>query len=372
MSKHPNRLEMAESKKWSLTTVKMSTLPTIFPKVGIATAFVLFADFAVDPLPAPSEDDWSAEAGVIGRERLAATALRLIRARDLAVPEAVRAYLEDCSFGWAARTSGVVARARQIQSLLAGHGIESVVIKGPGLAVHYRSRLERPFSDIDFLVQPRDFKSGLRVLRGDGFVEATRNEHAWKSLDGLTREAVNLEREDGARVDLHHRLPPWLWSGGVSPESLLGRSSRLEMPDGELVVASDLDNLLVSALHIVSDRDDPGRTLLAWRDLMTMVSVSAAADICAAAGKSRLVTWLSWVLTMLPSFEGRAETLACLSTLPEDLPHPLRLRALTRPRSWQGHPVMRCVRLPAAHAALFLAASLVPGRRRRPWSTAPH
>jgi hypothetical protein len=324
----------------------------------------MFADFDAS-LVAPTDTQWRRDVEELSNQRLAGTACRLVRERNLPLPSAAITALRNATFDWSVVTTSARQHAGAAQELLSRAGIPSVLTKGIGIALHYPTLLERPFSDVDFLVERAHFRGAMSVLRSEGYVEAQRNRSPRPELDRYTREAVNLESPSGGKVDVHQRLPPWLWSDGLTVRDMLRRATHVPVDGQRLIVASPEDNLLVSALHVVSDRDRPGSTLLAWRDVQVLLDVARPDTLAALARASGMVSWLRWIVSMLPPTASGDRLTSAMAAMTADLRHPRRLRALVAPRRLRGHPITRVLRLPSPRAAVYLAASLAPSAEYR-------
>lgn len=265
------------------------------------------------------------------------------------------AQFDSCAF--AAATLRATAPALQG---LKDHGISFVVIKGPGIANRVGGVAKRPFTDVDILVSPSTFAETRRRLEAMGYEQDTRTHMPRRTFDNLVFEAINLSSAEGGRVDLHQQIPPWRWGRRLTLERLLGASEDMEIAPGVNVpVASGVHNLLISALHIVSDKASPGTSAMPWQDVISLAEVCQPAEVAAEAKEVRLGSWLSWILSSIPPEERPSGLLPRLVGCPSY--GRFRLKAMMRQSglatSTFGQMVLR---LPAGRAALVLGSVLVP------------
>ena len=244
------------------------TVANIFPQLGAVTRFVLFADFTVD-VTLPTEADWRAECESVVGHGLSGIACRLIRERSIAVPSEILNALQESQFNDMALTARVVTMSQEGIRSLQSANIPFVITKGPGIALEAATLSDRPFIDLDIVVEPSRFVEARKVLEGIGYFEHSRTQQPWDSLNRFCREAVNLRTRVGCvwRYS-HHRVSPWYWSTGLSQDVLV-RDSRFSTLFGvPLRLVWTHHNLLIAALHVVSDKSSPGQTYRVWRDLL--------------------------------------------------------------------------------------------------------
>jgi putative nucleotidyltransferase-like protein len=348
-------------------------LPNIFPKLGRTIDFVLFSDFYRDP---PDQDglDWPADLETIISHGLAGLALRVIRERSVSVPSSVVDRLQRSQFTDMQSTAHVVRNSEAGLDCLRSASIPFVLTKGPGMAVHSAAVSDRPYVDLDVVVSPSRFMEALKVLREHEFVENTVTMEPWDSFNRFCREAINLRNGNGGSIDLHHRVSPWYWSGGLSVDLLLKSSQNADVFGVELPLASAPLNLMVAALHVVSDRGRPGQTFKVWRDILVLTHSCSIDVVVECAHETKLTAWLKWILGNFPVELQPAELIDALSRDPQRSPGQARLRSLLPPRIGAQHPIFgRMIRIPLPQAAVFTAGTLVPSpsylRLRYPDST---
>ena len=136
-----------------------------------------------------------------------------------------RERVPELQFNDMALTARVVTMSQEGIRSLQSANIPFVITKGPGIALEAATLSDRPFIDLDIVVEPSRFVEAQKVLEGIGYFEHSRTQQPWDSLNRFCREAVNLRTGLGASVDLHHRVSPWYWSTGLSQDVLV-RDSR--------------------------------------------------------------------------------------------------------------------------------------------------
>jgi hypothetical protein len=301
------------------------------------------------------------------RQRLAPFLVRAIAAesaqRSVQITEFQRRQLSAAAFRSQLRTSSVVNRSAPILKQLTNVGISWAVTKGPGIAASYTDPTLRVFDDLDIVVSVRDFPRALGVLRSAGLEESPGSELPRESLIRLCREAVNLHNDGGASIDLHDRVPPWLWTTRLTPAEIITASTEFDVLGHQLRCASLEHNLLIASLHVVSDRNRPGASLLIWRDLVELghaVNVDSAVDVATRLG---LGGWLLGTLLALPAQVRPDDLVGALKDSDPQLPHRGRLRYLLSLSDHASVVVTQTARLPAWRGAVFVAAMAFPSRR---------
>ncbi len=344
-----------------------SRLPDIFPELGPVTRLVLFADFGDDGSDLTG-DAWREECGIIIGHGLSGVARRIIHERSLAVPPDVLDMIQRAQFDELALTAMTVNQSRMGIDALHDAGIHFAVTKGPGIALVAPALGDRPYVDLDVLVAPDRFEVAKSVLGSLDFVEREHSRQPWEQFDRWCREAVNLRTASGGSIDLHHQVSPWFWSGPLSRSILRNEVRRTTVFGVELPLVSTVHNLLVCALHVVSDKSRPGQTLRAWRDLLVLANACPVDAVVTAAEENGLSEWLTWILDCLPDEVRPTELRERLEGQRPDLRGRFRLKMLVPP-GFGAHPLLGHVfRLPVPNAVLFAAGTVVPSReflRRR-------
>jgi hypothetical protein len=333
----------------------------LLPPLGRATAQALF--HGIDGAPSgAAPGDWAQDLHVIVHHRLAGLALAAAAADGTKLDQRTEDLLTQARDTDIVRSMAAEVAAPAAIARLREAGVGPVVTKGPGIADTYPQPALRPFRDIDILVPHKGFLRARRALEGLGFHSLPDRERPRAYFDLRCREAVNLFREDGTSIDLHHHIPPWIWGRRLSFQDIRARAQPFHLPAGVVPVADRLHNLLIACLHLISDGGRPGQTLLIWRD---MVSLAHATDPRSGAEEARRVglDWcLAFLLRALPEFARPREVLWHLGGARPDRADAFRLHHLLPPAIGSRHVVGQAFRLPFPNAMSFLAGYLWPSR----------
>lgn len=340
------------------STLAAFKLSSLYPTIGPWTSAALWYQATADRLPnrAQNYPDLSLELDALYEQRLSPLAVRCAAA--IFGPTAVDRRLRADSFAWIERSLGTVRCGSEVLALLYRAGVPHVVSKGPGVAVRYPQLTDRPFSDLDIIVPVRDFSKAASIAARAGYRENALSQQPWRFFDRWCREAVNLRHPEGGSIDLHHHVPPWVWGERLSFAGIFQRSKFCRVFAVDMPVASVEDNLLIAALHVVSDKNEPGRTLLIWRDLVELARAAkpeAAAELALHTG---LAGWLLAVLRALPLNVQPHSLMSLLS------PHPAILRParvtllLSATVARVGVGLSQPLRLPLASSAAYVAGML--------------
>ncbi len=309
-----------------------------------------------------TDRQWHSEIPILASEGMAPYALAA--AQSLIRSEAVYAFLYEEAVASAQRTLSAVALARPLLKELMSRGVGLAVIKGPAVALACRGTTDRYFHDVDIIVKPTDFGRALTTLQARGLRPLTLAEPPWPGLAMATREGVNLHSGDGANIDVHHRLPPWVFSRCVTAEAIV-KSCIAPIPElGSAPAASAQDCLVVAALHILNDLWKGRAALQSWRDAVVIGEGLGPAYVQSAFRVSNL----DWLLTLManalrPHFPDAAVVKASSGTLPS-LATSARLRML----GWFGdgrfsrQRLAWAARLPLPRSLLFVAGSALPSK----------
>ncbi|HEY4929207.1 MAG TPA: nucleotidyltransferase family protein [Acidimicrobiales bacterium] len=320
---------------------------------------VVFADFA-DHGPIPSENAWLVEGPEVIGHGLAGVARRLIHERSLTVPPDITRAIQEAQFEELTMSALAVNRSQAGLAALEAAGVHYAVTKGPGIAILGRAVSDRPYVDLDVVVDPADFGEARNVLARGGFTEREETRQPWSTFDRHCREAVNLRTPIGGSIDLHHRVSPWFWSGELSRAVLAASVPRTGVFGVELPLASPVHNLLACALHVVSDKGRPGQTVRVWRDLVVLVAACDVDEVVQAAAATGLVEWLAWILGCLPVDVRPRELMAKLDGQAGDVRGRFRLTKLMPPGIGANPLLGHAFRLPVPNAALYVAGMLMP------------
>jgi hypothetical protein len=329
--------------------------------MGAATEQALF--YGIDGAPSGSgPQDWAQDLHVIVHHRLAGLALAAVTADGATLDHRTEDLLTQARDTDMVRSMASEVAAPAAIATLREAGVSSVVTKGPGIADTYPQPALRPFRDIDILVPEEGFLRARRALEATGFHSLPDRERPRAYFDLRCREAVNLFREDGTSIDLHHHVPPWIWGRRLSFRDIRDRARPLQLPAGIVPVAARLHNLLIACLHLISDGGRPGQTLMIWRDLASLAHTTDPRMGAEEAQRVGLDWCLAFVLRALPEFARPRELLRHLGRTRPDRADAFRLRHLLPPAVGSRHVVGQAFRLPFPNAVSFMAGYLLPSR----------
>lgn len=334
-------------------------LPNILPNMGPIARALVFYDLTELSTIRPA-GDWEEELPVLVREKLAGVGLRAIREQTAPVAVGIVDQLRAHHFRDICHTAQVVQQSASGLARLCEAGIPFIVMKGPGIATSLGAVGERTYADLDLLVPSEQFDAAFECLRALGYAESSSSVPQRRYFYRYCREATNLRSREGGSIDLHHRVSPWNWSEGLCFEALQERAQVITAFGVEMPVLPLLYNTLVAALHVVSDKSQPGRTYRAWRDLALLVNRCDPAALAHAAAEANLCSWLAWLCLCFPE-EARPHSLIDGLRGTRDLRSSWRLRKLLTSSVSQETVLMRFFRLPLSNALANAAGSMWPG-----------
>lgn len=337
---------------------------SLFPHTGPVTAAALF--HGVDGAPQAPTDPraWDDELEVVLQQRLSGLALAHAEHVGVQLSAETRSRLHEAHQANVARALAVESTAVKVLDLLGSRSIPVVVTKGPGVAMTYPDPSLRPYGDIDVLVPSDRFTEAMTSLARIGFEEYFDTGEPRSYFDRLCREGVNLVREDGGSIDLHHRIPPWIWGERLAFPRLIASSRRIDVAGGAVTVLDPTHNILVAALHVISDRrDQPGSKLITWRDMVSLAGVCEPERVVSEAQRVQLDWYLAFILRQLPPYIPVGSVIDRLGR-----PVPLsgdafRLHRLLPPSLGSRHQIAQAFRLPPLNAMAFLAGYVMPSRK---------
>jgi hypothetical protein len=336
----------------------------LLPAMGPATLSSLF--HGVDGAPAGPQDPraWTSDLPVIARHRLAGLALAAAERANVRLDPETESQLQETRGRDAARALSVESAGLEVIRTLDQAGIRSVVTKGPGIAHAFPQFSLRPYRDIDILVPPPQFEPAMRLLAGIGFVEPDDKRPPRAYVNGLCREGVNLVRgSQVGSVDLHQRIPPWVWGRRITFTHVIEKSRIIALAGGHVRVADPLHNLLIAALHMISDKGRPGRELMIWRDVAVLCRACDPAEAAREARRARIDWCLRLVLEELPPYAQPRELLSRVKDARPGAADSFRLRHLLPPAMASRHQIHMVFRLPVLNGVALMAGYLVPSQQ---------
>ncbi len=330
----------------------------LFPDMPAPVLTTMFWD--TDYALLPPTTGWDQVANVLAAHRLAGTALRICRGFPTNISAESITQLRNASFRSISATAGSRTASVEAIASLAAANVPSVILKGPGIAEHYPHPAERPYCDLDVFVRKEDFKSAMVILAADGYSEGVASRQPWQALQWATREAVNLRSPSGGSIDLHHTIPPWLWGRPIRFADIYRRSVARTFSGFDVRVASPEDNLVIACLHVVSDHNSPGATLIIWRDIAMLAASIDRSRFAATVGELGLGGWVAWVFANMPEGTLAVDLVQEITSLNQQIPHVRRLTMLLPPHIGSRHLLSQVLRLPPSRALLYLGGVLAP------------
>ncbi len=166
------------------------------------------------------------------------------------VPEPQRTAFSDAHTGAIARNALLLSEAASVQAALAAAGVDSVVLKGPGLLVTgYPDLGARHVADVDLLVEPGDAARADAEIRRRG----ARPLHAPSQTEHDRFEGhchlPSLALPSGIVVEIHTAIPGSS-SPGLDPRVVLARSRDVSWQGRRLRIPSPADLAAMLCLHV--------------------------------------------------------------------------------------------------------------------------
>lgn len=342
--------------------IRSRELPSIFPKLSpVVERLVLYPGSGTSRIDCPAEQ-WLVELDAIVDNRLAAVALRAAREGNIHLPGEAMRRLRASAFGLVSAAQAAIKATAPVLAEFERRGIDSLVIKGPGIARLYRWSVERPYSDVDLLVRPSQFWVALDVVRELGFRERPVDVSPREFMNRYCREGMNLFKPSGESLDVHHHITPWNWSGALSFNRLAEERAEIDLGGIRAWCISPRHNALVAALHVVSDKDLPGRTLHIWRDLVVLNEAVPEELLQEAATEARLDGWLYWIRSCIPSAR-QGQTLRESQDPLVPIPKVWRLKRLVRREPRESAVFGKAWRIPLVNMVMQLVGTAIPERR---------
>lgn len=217
-------------------------------------------------------------AGSVSESVRAAVVLRGVQGE---IPEPARAQLERTHAGAAARNALLLLEAARVQAAFTSAGIESVILKGPGLLVaHYPDVASRHVGDVDILVRERESARADEIVRSLGAREGgpsvrydgTRAKHA----DPGEVHSPLVYTAHGVALEIH-QAQPGLPGSESDFEELLARSRSVEWQGCRLRIPSAADIAAGACMHVFEHHDGREKFILRLLgDLAVTIGAGAA------------------------------------------------------------------------------------------------
>jgi Uncharacterised nucleotidyltransferase len=202
----------------------------------------------------PAEPGGFVEAAV--HHGLAGVALAAARAGRLALPHLAVSELSRVHRAQVVRSTALrLELPRVADAVTAATGAEPILLKGPAFADRFQPEPDqRPFGDLDLLV-PRDrLAAGARALRDSGYEELVEFADGFAGRYG---HDIHLRRAVGhgwLDVELHWRMGDDPACAALDHAAFADGAEPLAIAGRDVLVPSPPDQLVVAAVHLLSDR----------------------------------------------------------------------------------------------------------------------
>ena len=172
-------------------------------------------------------------------------------------------------------------------------GAAPILIKGPAVADRYYPRRQlRPFVDLDLLVPADRLRIAAKALSARGFETLEEFRPGFAETFGHDLHVVRRVG-DLLLLELHWRVGDDRVGLRLDHARIAADAVRLDVEGAPVAVPSDADQLLILALHLLSDR----AKRLAWIHDLALVGAAASDDTWAAAfDDAGEELGLAWVL----------------------------------------------------------------------------
>jgi hypothetical protein len=140
---------------------------------------------------------------------------------------------------------------KRILAAFAAARIEVLPYKGPALAaLIYGDVTQRSYSDLDFLIRPRDLNRAERLLGEIGYESALKlTQRQKKSYVSSGYELVFDSKLGRNLVELHWKIVPRFYSADLDIDALFQRGCCVDVDGSSVTSLSKEDSLIVLAVH---------------------------------------------------------------------------------------------------------------------------
>ncbi len=174
-----------------------------------------------------------------------------LRGVEREIPEPARTSLREAHAGATARNALLLSEAAEIQAAFTAAGIESVILKGPGLLVaHYPDIGARHVADVDILV-----RGGEVARRANAIVRARGGQPKLKPLvpmeeaEDAHHHLEPLVTPRGVVFEIHTRVP-WADPSDPDVENIFGHTRSVSWQGWELRIPSAPDLAVMLCRHV--------------------------------------------------------------------------------------------------------------------------
>ena len=240
-----------------------------FPdQVPLLVDLVLGGDMPLRPGPPQELVDAAVHHGLAGHALAAARAGRLVLPHP-AVSDLSRVHRAQVVRSTALR----LELARVADALAAAAGAEPILLKGPAFADRFAPDPDqRPFGDLDLLVPREHLAAAARALRERGYEELVEFADGFGGRYGHDFHLRRAVGDGWLDVELHWRMGDDPACAALDHAAFAADAQPLPVCGRDVLVPSPPDQLVVAAVHLLSDR----ARKLSW--VLDVVHVARALD----------------------------------------------------------------------------------------------
>jgi len=285
--------------------------------------------------------DWNGVLGLAARERaMAPLAHRLQALRPTTVPFEAVARIQRFAMVSEFQLMSLHDRLAKILDLFAEHGIDSLLLKGAGLAYSVYGRpTERPMGDLDLLVRPEVAQQAWDLALTCGW--ARRKDVSKERSYEDHQHLPPLEDADGLQVglELHTALFTHQAPFQLPAAVIWDRARRVQVGSRSALAPSAEDQLLHASLHFAWSHEMTFGTWRTLRDVERLVAAGIDWDVfIRQAREARGATCCYWTLRLSRELTGASVPDDVLTALAPRLPERIR-RTLSRSFAVQSLPL---------------------------------
>jgi hypothetical protein len=317
--------------------------------------------------------DWNGVLGLAARERaMGPLALRLQALRPTTVPMEAIARIQRLAMVSEFQLRSMHERLGTILDLFQRNGIESLLLKGAGLAYSVYDRpTDRPMGDIDLLVREECAQQAWDLALTAGWVRRrdVSQERSYEDHQHLPP----LEDADGLQVglELHIALFTHQAPFRLPATQIWDRARRVQVGSRTALVPSAEDQLLHAALHFGWSHEMTFGTWRTLRDVERLTVTGIDWDtFVRSARESRGATCCYWTLRLARDLAGARVPETVLSELSPKLPGRLR-GVLARSFARQSLPLPGAPPASVSMSRALWTLAISPRRqghgKSRPW-----
>ncbi|MEO8560555.1 MAG: nucleotidyltransferase family protein [bacterium] len=317
--------------------------------------------------------DWSCVLSLAARERaMAPLSQRLVSLRSASVPLEATMRMQRFAMISEFQLVSLHQRLEVILGLFADNGIDSLLLKGAGLAYSaYARPTDRPMGDIDLLVREECAQQAFDLALTSGWVRRrdVSQERSYEDHQHLPP----LEDADGLQVglELHTALFTHQAPFHLPAAQIWDRARRVQVGSRSALVPSAEDQLLHAALHFGWSHEMTFGTWRTLRDVERLAATGVDWDVFVrSAREARGATCCYWTLRLSRELAAAQVPDAVLAELSPRLPDRV-LRQLACFFAIQSLPIPGAPPSSVSLSRALWSLAILPTRqghgRSRPW-----